>query len=292
MMSVLQPFISGEVRSTVVVQENSTPEDIERLFLESWQKGLKSIGLYREGCISQPLPAKVADATKKQSIEGSIPHAPLSNLKTVRDRILVKGVVERPLTRRHKSMTSHFRIDDLEGSLVVGEYEDGTPGELFVSLSRQDAPLRGLMDALCASTSRGLQYGVPLKVFIKEMIGTSYAPFGPTDDPDIPTASSITDYIARRLAIDYLSFDDQLELGLDSTDDTLGGQTSLLEGGPGHVTPGEIAESVPAGPTIAKPESLKPDIVGTPLCYSCGNQTQRAGGFYICTHCGSTTGCS
>ena len=108
------------------------------------------------------------------------------------------------------------RYADLEGYFTVGEYEDGTPGELFVNVSKQGSTLSGLTDSFAISVSNGLQYGVPLKRYVKALRGTSFAPSGITDDPEIRTASSIIDYIMRRLALDYLSFDDQLELGLVS----------------------------------------------------------------------------
>src|SRR5690606_29376240 len=135
------------------------------------------------------------------------------------DKIVVRGAVRRELPRKRHSVTYKFRIADLKGFFTVGEYEDGAPGEIFISVSKQGSTLRGLMDALSVSISHGLQYGVPLKSYVKAMMSTSYAPSGITDDPEVRTASSITDYIARRLAIDYLSFDDRLELGLASIDD-------------------------------------------------------------------------
>jgi ribonucleoside-diphosphate reductase alpha chain len=197
---------------------------------------------------------------------------------------------------------------------------------VFVSVSKQGSTLRGLMDAFSISLSHGLQYGVPLKSFVKAMMSTSYAPSGITDDPDIRTASSITDYIARRLALDYLSFDDRLELGLASLEDMPEEQTSLLTD---DQTPeGQIIEaertaeakvakqdvapiatvtelvaltSVSADDPASIPRTAAAAVKATPkagtdtaapLCFNCGNQTQRAGSCYVCTSCGSTSGCS
>jgi ribonucleoside-diphosphate reductase alpha chain len=167
------------------------------------------------------------------------------------------------------------------------------------------------MDALSVSVSHGLQYGVPLKAFVKAMMSTSYAPSGITDDPEVRTASSITDYIARRLALDYLSFDDRLELGLASIDDMPEDQISLLtddqsadgqlvEESERLVSRDESADPEPApeAPSLAvaaAPKTVvapKQDSSAAPMCYHCGNQTQRAGSCYVCTSCGSTTGCS
>ena len=160
-------------------------------------------------------------------------------------------------------------------------------------VSKQGSTLSGLMDAFAIAISHGLQYGVPLKSYAKTLMGRSFAPSGITDDPEIRTASSITDYVFRRLAHDYLSFDDKLEIGLVSIDDmpTDENQTSLLS----ESSVDEEFEEVQVKEN--KPlESLRVKTVASvdtaPLCYSCGNQTQRSGSCYVCTSCGSTTGCS
>ena len=157
------------------------------------------------------------------------------------------------------------------------------------------------MDSFAISVSHGLQYGVPLKHFVKTLKGTAYAPAGLTDDPDLRTATSITDYIFRRLALDYLSFDDRLELGLANLEDMNlnSSQTSLIDDRTPWDEQQETVEEqakeeeVP----IAKLESVGVTTVAVndhdaPLCYNCGNITQRAGSCYVCTSCGSTTGCS
>jgi ribonucleoside-diphosphate reductase alpha chain len=215
------------------------------------------------------------------------------------------------LPRRRVSNTYKFHIADLKGFFTVSEYEDGTPGELFVNVSKQGSTLSGLMDSFAISISHGLQYGVPLKSYVKTLMGTSFAPSGITDDPDIRTASSITDYIVRRLALDYLSFDDRLELGLASIDDMPDmEQTSLIDESHIDDKADEIEAPVPEvvaeAPKVAQataaraatkatavqmPKVAKSD--GTaPLCFNCGNQTQKAGSCYVCSSCGSTTGCS
>jgi len=155
------------------------------------------------------------------------------------------------------------------------------------------------MDSFAISVSHGLQFGVPLKSYVKTLRGTSFAPMGITDDPEIRTASSITDYIVRRLALDYLSFDDRLELGLASLEDMpTEEQTSLLEvpeevkldaSKPKPAIASTVSEIPVAATSVAK--SVTNDSTA-PLCYNCGNQTQRAGSCYVCSSCGSTTGCS
>ncbi len=312
MMSSVQPFISGAISKTVNMPEEVTVEDVEQLHIDAWRMGIKAIAIYRDNCkVAQPLSSKNKNAEIKEEpavVEAVAAATPVAAVEAVSDKILVRGAVERPLPRRRKSMTYKFRIADLKGYVTVGEYEDGTPGEIFISVSKQGSTLRGLMDALSVSVSHGLQYGVPLKAFVKAMMSTSYAPSGITDDPEVRTASSITDYIARRLAIDYLSFDDRLELGLASIDDMPEDQISLLtddQSVDGQLVEAieqalapEAREEAPAPeaavstPSAAHASAPKQDSSAAPMCYNCGNQTQRAGSCYVCTSCGSTTGCS
>lgn len=290
MMSAVQPFLSGAISKTVNLPEEATVEDIEQLHIDSWKMGLKAVAVYRDNCkVGQPLSmAKKEGAEEKPAVQST------------EDKIIVKSAVRRKLPRVRNSRTYRFVLSDLEGFFTVGEYNDGTPGELFVNVSKQGSTLSGVMDSFAISISHGLQYGVPLKSYVKGFRGTSFAPSGVTDDKDIRTASSITDYIFRRLALDYLSFDDRLELGLASLDDMPDEQTSLLDEIDDQTQKAEtIKEEAPTIKTVetavAKPTSVSKSAAlddAAPLCYSCGNQTQRAGSCYVCTACGSTTGCS
>ncbi|HET7630558.1 MAG TPA: hypothetical protein VFK03_04255, partial [Candidatus Saccharimonadales bacterium] len=179
--------------------------------------------------------------------------------------------------------------------------DDGTPGEVFMRIAKQGSTLAGFMDAFAITLSHGLQFGVPLKDYVKSFTSMSFAPAGITDDPEIRTASSLVDYVFRRLAMSYLSFDDRLELGLASLDDMpTESQTSLLEAAPAEPVVVERQPepvTTPATPvaTAAQPVTTAQAASASdtaPLCYNCGNQTQRAGSCYVCTSCGSTTGCS
>jgi ribonucleoside-diphosphate reductase alpha chain len=228
--------------------------------------GIKAIALYRDNCkVAQPLSGK-----KKEKAEA----APTPQL------VVKAGAVKRELPNRRASRTYEFHVSDMKGFVTVGEYEDGTPGELFVRVSKQGSTLSGLMDSFAISVSHGLQYGVPLKSYVKTLSSMSFAPSGMTDDPEVKTATSLIDYIFRRLALDYLSFDDRLELGLASFDelDKQIEQTSLLPEEPKKV--------------VAQKVSVQRSTQTSPLCTSCGNTTQRAGSCYVCTVCGSTSGCS
>ncbi len=282
MMAAVQPFISGAISKTVNMPESATVEDVEQLHIDSWKMGLKAVAIYRDNCkVAQPLSMAKKDGDDKKEPAAET------------EKIVVKGAVRRRLPKVRTSRTYKFQVADLEGWFTVGEYEDKTPGELFVTVSKQGSTLAGLMDSFAISMSHGLQYGVPLKSYVKTLRGTSFAPSGITDDADIRTASSITDYIVRRLALDYLSFDDRLELGLASLDDMPEAQVSLLDEPMAEVVsePVAVAPAPQEAPKAVATKSVKTDSTA-PLCYNCGNQTQKAGSCYVCTSCGSTTGCS
>jgi ribonucleoside-diphosphate reductase alpha chain len=296
MMAAVQPFISGAISKTVNMPEEATVEDVEQLHIDSWQMGLKAVAIYRDNC-------KVAQPLSMAKKEGAEDKTPVAEATTDDNRVVVKGAVRRRLPRVRSSKTYKFQIADLEGYFTVGQYEDGQPGELFISVSKQGSTLSGLMDSFAISVSHGLQFGVPLKSYVKTLRGTSFAPAGITDDPDIRTASSITDYIVRRLALDYLSFDDRLELGLASFEDMPADEQVTLELEPAvsvqELAAPKVAEEKVAVPEAAvasvpaaKPTAQQRPDESAPLCYNCGNQTQRAGSCYVCTSCGSTTGCS
>jgi len=209
--------------------------------------------------------------------------------------VVVKGALRRRLPKTRTAKTFSSRVGGTKIYVTVGEFEDGTPGELFVKIAKQGSTLAGVMDALGISVSYGLQYGVPLKSYVHALTNMSFAPSGITDDEEIRTASSIVDYVFKRLAMTYLNFDDRLELGLASIDDMPEMQVSLLEEEAPTVeaTPVEVAAKVEQSPQVSEP-AVKGGSAdqAAPMCYNCGNQTQKAGSCYVCTSCGSTTGCS
>ncbi len=297
MMAAVQPFISGAISKTVNMPENATIEEIEQLHMESWKLGLKAVAIYRDNCkVAQPLSMAKKDGDKQDT--------PTETLDNVNDKFIVKGAVRRKLPKTRNSKTFSFQIADSKGFFTVGEYDDGTPGELFISTSKHGSTLRGLIDAFAISISYGLQYGVPLKAYIRNFSHMSFAPSGVTDDPEIRTASSMVDYIFRKLGKTYLSFDDRLELGLASIDDMPEAQTSLLEEPlreetktPEASVPTNVSQP-PVVTPVAPVKREEPDRAAhknddaAPMCFNCGNQTQKAGSCYVCTSCGSTTGCS
>ena len=231
MMAAVQPFLSGAISKTVNMPETATVEDIEELHIQSWKMGLKAVAIYRDNCkVAQPLSMAKKDGDKADVVKELATEVTTVNFKERKE-----------LPRVRTSRTYKFQVSDLTGYFTIGEYSDGSPGELFINVSKQGSTLSGLMDSLAISISNGLQFGVPLKKYVKALKGTSFAPAGITDDPEIRTASSITDYILRRLAKDYLSFDDQLELGIVSIDDLPENQLSLID------EPKEVEESTASG---------------------------------------------
>lgn len=309
MMGAVQPFLSGAISKTVNMPEEATVEEIEQLHMDSWKLGLKAVAIYRDNCkVAQPLSMAKKEGKENETSDSVV----ATTTSNIAPEIPVMGTaIRRPLPKIRPSKTFSFIVGDAHGYLIVGEYEDGKPGEIFVSTAKMGSTLAGLMDTFARSVSYGLQHGVPLKVYVKGMTSVSFAPSGITDDKEIRTATSLVDYIFKRLALSYLSFDDRLELGLASIDDMPAEQTSLVEDV-------DVKEDVINQPTeipqpelenkISEAKSYEPKITDqpktidqkstssatgdAPMCYSCGNQTQRSGSCYVCTTCGSTTGCS
>jgi ribonucleoside-diphosphate reductase alpha chain len=303
MMAAVQPFLSGAISKTVNMPEDVTVEDVEQLHIDSWKMGLKAVAIYRDNCkVAQPLSMAKKAGSEEKAAEAATAAAPES--------FVVKGAVRKELPKVRNSKTFSFRVADSHGYMTVGEFEDGTPGEIFMRLGKQGSTLAGFIDAFAIAVSHGLQYGVPLKDYVKSFTSMTFAPSGITDDADIRTASSLVDYMFRRLSLSYLSFDDRLELGLASIDDMPEAQTTLLDEAPAPVTPAvvetpkaekpvimptknETSPAVSEAPAVATADAKATVKDSTaPLCYNCGNQTQRAGTCYVCTSCGSTTGCS
>ncbi len=308
MMGAVQPFLSGAISKTVNMPEEVTVEEIEQLHLESWKLGLKAVAIYRDNCkVGQPLAMLKKGGNEKNEVEAS----PTAVVESLNDKIMVKGVVRRALPQIRTAKTFSARVGGTKVYLTVGEFEDGTPGELFIKIAKQGSTLAGVMDAMGIAVSYGLQYGVPLKSYVHGLTHMSFAPSGITNDEEVRTASSIIDYLFKRLALTYLSFDDRLELGLADIDDMPDEQTSLLDESIETVAPTEeeakvVAAATEPAPQVSLPveepiaEPVRASTGGkpaahdqaAPMCYNCGNQTQKAGSCYVCSSCGSTTGCS
>lgn len=286
MMAAVQPFLSGAISKTVNMPEEATVEDVEQLHIDSWKMGLKAVAIYRDNCkVAQPLSMAKKEGSQEDDKKNEIDS----------ETFIVKGAVRKSMPKIRSSKTFSFTVADSKGYVTVGEYKDGTAGEIFIHFAKHGSTLRGIMDAFAISVSHGLQYGVPLKTYVNAFTNTSFAPSGITDDPEIRTASSLIDYIFRRLALSYLSFDDRLELGLASIEDMPQQQTSLLASSVEEaIVPTAKEEELKNIEEVKQQKVVKTSVNNddAPMCYNCGNQTQKAGSCYVCTACGSTTGCS
>ncbi len=309
MMAAVQPFISGAISKTVNVPESVTVEEVEQLHIEAWQLGLKAIAMYRDNCkVAQPL-ATAKKALADPSLSGGERHdaelaVKVAELERALERqttVVVKQPIRERMPRRRTSSTFAFRVADCEGFVTVGEYEDGRPGEVFMKVAKQGSTLAGIMDAFAISVSLGLQHGVPLATYVKKYTNMRFEPAGMTDDPDLRIASSLVDYIFRRLAVDYLPPSERAELGVmtsaERTQQTLPGidETVTPNRSSADVTPlfetGEMPVPVAAA-AAPTPPAVRPTESDAPYCGQCGVQMQRAGSCHACPSCGTTSGCS
>ncbi len=192
MMAAAQPFLSGAISKTVNMPEHSTVEDIEEAYLEGWRLGLKALAIYRDGSKqSQPLATtKEGDRKKGQEL--------------VVDYESARKIVRRRLPATRQSLTHKFSVGGHEGYMTVGLFEDGSPGELFITMAKEGSTIGGLMDVIGTQTSMALQYGVPLEVLVNKFAHMRFEPSGWTSNPDIPNAKSVVDYIFRWLGIQFL----------------------------------------------------------------------------------------
>ena len=324
MMGATQPFLSGAISKTVNMPEEATIEDIEALHLLSWQLGLKAVAIYRDNCkVAQPLSTgKKGDATINAdgtftagtAVEAA-PAAPAQVVEKIVEKIqIVHQPVRQKLPRSRRGRTFEFRVADCKGFATIGEYANGQPGEIFLTVSKQGSTLSGIMDAFAKSISYGLQYGVPLRAFVEAFTNMRFEPAGMTDDPDIRFASSIMDYLFRRLALEYLTYDERAELGIFSVNERLqptlpGVEESVIETRSGSdmaVDPksvpsaDELTNSIQLGLAPTAPKSDNTPSAGipkvrqsdSPMCMQCGVQMIRAGSCHACPSCGSTSGCS
>ena len=288
MMGAAQPFISGAISKTVNMPEHVTVEEVEQLFVESWKLGLKAVAIYRDNCkVAQPMSAdKKKSATAPQSEGAGEPQT-------------LPWSAKKRLPRSRPAITTSFRVGDAEGYITAGSYPDDGLGEIFLKASKQGSTLSGIMDAFSIAVSVGLQYGVPLEDYASKFINMKFEPSGLTDDADIRFASSIVDYVFRRLAIDHLPPEKREALGIRSIEErkvevaektaapeATGSEATAVEEAPIEASEGAVIRPIEM---VAKPTAKELDA---PLCYQCGSKMQPAGSCYVCGTCGSTSGCS
>ena len=310
MMAAVQPFLSGAISKTVNLPESATVAEIADVYLQGWKLGLKALAVYRDNCkVGQPL----SDAKKKA--------APTEAAVEVQPEVRIEYRPRRErLPKSRTGRTTSFAVAGAEGYMTASEYPDGRLGEVFLKLGKQGSTLAGVMDAFSIAISIALQYGVPLETYVQKFTNLKFEPAGMTDDPDIRIAQSIMDYIFRRLALDYLSFDERGELGiytaaeraryvetgsyLSEEDEALmpeseslknddGDNVRIHEDGPNQPA---LLDSLPAvaqaHTTAELMERISGHAVDAPLCLTCGTKMRPSGSCYVCEGCGATSGCS
>jgi ribonucleoside-diphosphate reductase alpha chain len=296
MMAAVQPFLSGAISKTVNMPETATVEDVERVYREGWRLGLKALAIYRDNCkVGQPL-----SAGKSARAEGE-KAAPV---------VVEQRPVRRRLPKKRPSETVSFTVGGAEGYLTAGSYPDDGLGEIFVKLGKQGSTLSGVMDAFSMSISVGLQYGIPLEFYVSKFSNLRFEPAGMTDDPDVRIATSVLDYLFRRLALDHLPYEKRAQLGIFSADertsqvaDTYGpdelgrvdveGLRMGVEAAAAPATPAGVTPApVEVGSSTELLELRMGKAADAPLCMTCGTKMRPAGSCYLCEGCGSTSGCS
>ncbi len=274
MMAAAQPFLSGAISKTINMPEDSTIEDIMNAYIDSWKMGLKAVAIYRDNSKrSQPLNAA---GNKKAEKKAEVVMEP-------EQRELFARAQREKMPVERSSVTHKFSVGGHEGYITVGMYADGRPGEIFIKMSKEGSTLSGVMDGLALTISLGLQYGVPLKVFVDKLVNTRFEPSGISANPNIRFATSVLDYIARWLGGRFIS-----------------AEYLKLNGAPpaeGTVIAGALASTtapmaVPTRPVESVSTSPRDAHEGAPTCSECGMLMVPNGACYKCENCGSTSGCS
>ncbi|MFQ5743375.1 MAG: vitamin B12-dependent ribonucleotide reductase [Acidobacteriota bacterium] len=280
MVAAVQPFISGAISKTINVPENATTEEIAEAYLEAWRQGLKAVAIYRDGSKrSQPL----ATAGSKSAVD-SAPSAVRGTVETV--AVPALQPVRRKLPDERHSLTHKFSIGGHKGYITVGLYDDGSPGEVFITMAKQGSTISGLMDSFACMTSFALQYGVPLKFLVGKFSHARFEPSGWTGNPHVPYAKSITDYIFRWLAARFLTPEERAEVGMQTEEDF-----ETVAADPSEEISRPVDDPPVSGTVVGEPLAFKPQP-DAPLCHVCGSLMVRSGICHKCMNCGATSGCS
>jgi ribonucleoside-diphosphate reductase alpha chain len=270
MMGAIQPFISGAISKTVNMPESVTVDDVAQVYVDAWRLGVKAIAIYRDNCkVAQPLSGK--------SDKGQGTLAPAGGAAVAAPR-------RRRLPDDRTEVGRKFRVGEYEGYIHVGLFDDGTPGDIFVDIAKEGTTLAGLMNSFMISVSLGLQYGVPLEVYVSKFAHMRFEPSGITNDPDIRTAKSIVDYVFRWMGKKFLSVDHQEEIGILSPEVRARLSAAYAAGAP------EVPEIDAPVPTPGQTAlfNAHEDAIE---CSRCGGRMVRAGTCYTCRDCGTSTGC-
>ncbi len=285
MMAAVQPFISGAISKTVNMPNSATVEDVENAYLTSWKLGLKALAIYRDGCKrSQPL--NTGKTEKKQ----------VAAAKILEDANIEPKPYRKRLSDERQAITHKFNVGGHEGYITVGLYEDGQPGEIFLTMAKEGSVVSGLVDGFATAISLALQYGVPIEVLVKKFSHTRFEPSGMTDNKEIPFAKSILDYIFRWLASRFMTAEQGKELGIHFKENTpkIVKKTNGESNGNGHNTNGN-GNGHSDGNSAVADDSVQMTFVSqddAPACHVCSTIMVRNGACYKCCNCGATSGCS
>ena len=277
MMAAVQPFLSGAISKTVNLPQDATVEDISKVYVEGWRLGLKAIAVYRDGC-KKTQPLSTAARKSDDGVKGT---KGLATPAAAPAAAPAAGPRRKKLPDERRALTHKFSVGGHEGYITVGLYEDGTPGEIFLTMAKEGSTISGLMDAFATAISLTLQYGVPLEALVEKFSHMRFEPAGYTKNPEIPIAKSLVDYIFRYLASRFLTADLRARAGVITRE----------ENGNGN---GVIA--LPPEPPKREASSATglafENSADAPSCHQCGHIMVRNGACYKCLNCGETSGCS
>ncbi len=279
MMGAVQPFISGAISKTINMPAEATPDDVAEAYILAWKLGVKAVAIYRDGSKrTQPLNTGKAKESSPAAVQ-QVARAAIAAVDEFRP-------VRRKLPDERRSITHKFDIGGHEGYITVGTYEDGTPGEIFISMSKQGSTISGLMDSFATAISYALQYGVPLQFLVDKFAHMRFEPSGFTKNPHIPYAKSIVDYLFRWMASKFLDEEAKREVGVIEP----AGEPAERRG------LGAGAEAAPVATLRdGKDGEMRQAFINqadAPPCPDCGCIMVRNGSCYKCMNCGSTSGCS
>ena len=265
MMAAVQPFVSGAISKTVNLPNDVSVEDVSNLYIDAWKMGVKAIAIYRDGCkVAQPLSTKAGEQTE-----------------------LIAKPQRRQMPIDRNEIGRKFKVGEYEGYIHVGMFPEGDPGDIFVDIAKEGTTLAGLMNAFMIAVSVGIQYGVPLEVFVSKFAHMRFEPSGLTNDPDIRVAKSIPDYIFRWMGKRFLDAETQAELGVMSQS-----VRDSLAAGNGH---GAATAEPPVSGSVSAPIAGQTALFNAwddaQECAKCGGRKVRTGACYTCRDCGDNSGC-